>query len=240
MMIISLIILIDNACRLLPSTNFPEPFKYIQAFTLTFLDKLLLTTMTSQTFILYLGIVKTQFYYKYEKVIFFLTLIVEILICCVLTTLYIIFGGKTDYKEKNKYFYCGSSEFKDFADPIFDSIFLFINIIFFVNLLEYFSKKKKEASNGETEDLDYGKNFTKYLLMFFVNIITFVESYLIIFEKIPIEYIDIIYLSTCLLIDLAYNINDITIKETTKIFCKKIYEEKYRETGNDDSLLDGD
>ena len=74
--------------------------------------------------------------------------------------------------------------------------------------------------------------------MFIVNIITFVESYLIIFNKIPIEYIDIIYLSTCLVIDLAYNINDITIKETTKIFCKKAYKEKYKENVSDDSLLD--
>ena len=240
MMIISLIILIDNAFRLLHSSNYPEIFQYIQAFTLTFLDKLLLTTMTSQAFILYLGIVKTQFYFKYEKVIFFLTLILEILICSVLTTLYIIIGGKTDYEEKNKYFYCGISVFKYYADPIFDSIFLLLNIIFFVKLLTYFSKKKKEVSQGETEDLDYGKNFTKFLLMSIVNTITFVESYLIIFEKIPIQYIDIIYLSTCLIIDLVYNINDITIKETVKIFCKKTYEEKYRETGKDDSLLSDD
>ena len=240
MMIISLIILIDNAFRLLHSSNYPEILQYIQAFTLTFLDKLLLTTMTSQTLILYLGIVKTQFYYKYEKVIFFLTLIVEILICCVLTTLYIIFGGKTDYEGKNKYFYCETSDFKKFADPIFDSIFLLLNLIFFVNLLTYFSKKKKEALKGETEDLDYGKNFTKFFLMFIVNTITFVESYLIIFSQISIKYIDIIYLSTCFIIDLVYNINDITIKETSKIFCKKIYEEKYKETANSDSLLDED
>ena len=240
MMIISLIILIDNAFRLLHSSNYPEILQYIQAFTLTFLDKLLLTTMTSQTLILYLGIVKTQFYYKYEKVIFFLTLIVEILICCVLTTLYIIFGGKTDSEGKNKYFYCETSDFKKFADPIFDSIFLLLNLIFFVNLLTYFSKKKKEALKGETEDLDYGKNFTKFFLMFIVNTITFVESYLIIFSQISIKYIDIIYLSTCFIIDLVYNINDITIKETSKIFCKKIYEEKYKETANSDSLLDED
>ena len=38
MMIISLIILIDNASRLLHSSNFPETLQYIQAFILTFLD----------------------------------------------------------------------------------------------------------------------------------------------------------------------------------------------------------
>ena len=70
-MIISLIILIDNAFRLFPANNYSELIQYIQAFTLTFLDKLLLTTMTSQTFILFLGMVKTQFYYKHEKAIFF-------------------------------------------------------------------------------------------------------------------------------------------------------------------------
>ena len=217
-MIISLIILIDNAFRLFPAKNYSDLIQYIQAFTLTFLDKLLLTTMTSQTLILCLGMVKAQFYYKHEKAIFYLTLITAIVICGVLTTFYILIGGKKNHEDINHYFYCGSNKLKDFADPIFDSIFLLINISYFVDLLVYLFKKKKQESNGEIDDSDYGKNFRKFLIMFFVDSATFAVSYLIIFHIIPMKYIDIIYLIICLIIDVDYNINEAIKKETRKIF----------------------
>ena len=217
-MIISLIILIDNAFRLFPAKNYSDLIQYIQAFTLTFLDKLLLTTMTSQTLILCLGMVKAQFYYKHEKAIFYLTLITAIVICGVLTTFYILIGGKKNHEDINHYFYCGSNKLKDFADPIFDSIFLLINICYFMDLLVYLFKKKKQESNGEIDDSDYGKNFRKFLIMFFVDSATFAVSYLIIFHIIPMKYIDIIYLIICLIIDIDYNINEAIKKETRKIF----------------------
>ena len=217
-MIISLIILIDNAFRLFPAKNYSDLIQYIQAFTLTFLDKLLLTTMTSQTLILCLGMVKAQFYYKHEKAIFYSTLITAIVICGVLTTFYILIGGKKNHEDINHYFYCGSNKLKDFADPIFDSIFLLINISYFVDLLVYLFKKKKQESNGEIDDSDYGKNFRKFLIMFFVDSATFAVSYLIIFHIIPMKYIDIIYLIICLIIDVDYNINEAIKKETRKIF----------------------
>ena len=217
-MIISLIILIDNAFRLFPAKNYSDLIQYIQAFTLTFLDKLLLTTMTSQTLILCLGMVKAQFYYKHEKAIFYSTLITAIVICGVLTTFYILIGGKKNHEDINHYFYCGSNKLKDFADPIFDSIFLLINICYFMDLLVYLFKKKKQESNGEIDDSDYGKNFRKFLIMFFVDSTTFAVSYLIIFHIIPMKYIDIIYLIICLIIDVDYNINEAIKKETRKIF----------------------
>lgn len=218
-MIISLIILIDNAFRLIPTKNYSDLIQYIQAFTLTFLDKLLLTTMTSQILIIFLGMVKTQFYYKHEKAIFYLSLITEIIICSVLTTFYILIGGKKNHEDINHYFYCGSNKLKDLTDPIFDSLFLLINICYFVDLLVYVFKKKKQESNGEIDDSGYGKKFIKFLIMFIANLATFVVSYLIIFHIIPMQYIDIIYLSICLIIDVVYNINEATKKETRKIFC---------------------
>ena len=41
------------------------------------------------------------------------------------------------------------------------------------------------------------------------------------YKKIPIEIIDLIYLITCLFIDLVYTINKTIIKETSKIFGRK-------------------
>ncbi len=76
--------------------------------------------------------------------------------------------------------------------------------------------------------------------MFIVNSVTFIESYLIIYGEIPIENIDFIYLTTCLIIDLYYTINKIIIKETLNIFCKEYYNKKYnkdRDRDRNESVL---
>ena len=74
--------------------------------------------------------------------------------------------------------------------------------------------------------------------MFFFNSALFIESYLIIYNKIKIENIDIIYLTTCLFVDLYYTINKIIIKETLRIFCVNIYTKKYgRKSNRNESLF---
>ena len=98
-----------------------------------------------------------------------------------------------------------------------------------------FLSSKKETL-GIIEDLDYGHHHTKIIIMFFVNSLTIVESYLIIYDKLPYEYVDLIYLSTCLIIDLYYTINKIIIKETMKIFCKNVYDRKYPADGQTNSI----
>ena len=55
----------------------------------------------------------------------------------------------------------------------------------------------------------------------------FIESFLIIYDKMPGNFIDLIYIITCLLLDLYHAINKIIIKETMRIFCTKLYNKKY-------------
>ena len=62
--------------------------------------------------------------------------------------------------------------------------------------------------------------------MFIVNSSIFIESFLIIYDKFPLDEVDLIYLISCLLLLLYYTINKIVIRETLKIFCKKEYEDK--------------
>ena len=69
-----------------------------------------------------------------------------------------------------------------------------------------------------------------------INSAMFVESYLIIFDKLPYDIIDLIYLISCLLVDFYYTINKIIIKETMKIFCKKYYDKKYPEIKKTSSI----
>ena len=241
--ILSFIILIDNILRIIITNELPKAIKYIQAFLLTFLDKLILTTITSQAFLIYLGVVKTKFYYDNERCIFFLTLIITISIDILITILYFcILHGITNYEdgyyEGNKYYYVKGGNFKKIVDTIFNSIFLFFNTIFICILILFIHKRKQQANLGLIEDLDYGHHYMKILLMFFFNSALFIESYLIIYNKIKIENIDIIYLTTCLFVDLYYTINKIIIKETLRIFCVNIYNKKYgRKSNRNESLF---
>ena len=50
-----------------------------------------------------------------------------------------------------------------------------------------------------------------------------VEQFLIVYKKLKDMGLnnDIVYLVSCLIIDLGYSINDIVIKETLRIICRK-------------------
>jgi hypothetical protein len=208
--------------------------RHIQAFLLTFFDKLILTTITSQALILYLGVCQTKVYFKKEKLIFCLSLILGILISFILALLYIIIansqqgeGGITNYEDTSIYFYAMDTDFKSISDTIFNGIFLLFNLYYSIILLIYIAKKRKKVRLGIIEDLDYGHHTLKIVLMFIINSSLFIESDLIIYDKIPDHLIDLIYIITCLLVDLYYAINKIIIKEMMKIFCKKYYDKKY-------------
>jgi hypothetical protein len=218
MMTISLLLFLDNILRLIP-TEGSDVCQYIQAFILITFDKLLLNVLTVQAIIYYLGVIKTQFYYANEKIIYIMSLIISVVISVILASLYISYG-KVNY---GIYSYSNDSELKRIIDPTFIGILIFVNLFCIIILLVYVSGKKREASKGLIEDLDYGHHFIRILLMFFVNILTFIEQYLIIYDALDGLHIDIdlLYLSTCLIIDLFYTINKTIYEETLKLFCHK-------------------
>ena len=234
--ILSFIILFDNIFRIIPLPEDKEALHYVQAFLLIFLDKLLLSTIVFQTFITYFGVVKTKFYYKHEKKIFFSGFIINLIICIVLAIVFLAISEKLE--SYGLYYYCEDRTAKHTTDSIFNGIYLFINSFCIIILLIYMSTKKEEAEEGIIEDLDYGKHFSKILSMFIINTLAFIESFLIIYDKIPVpdDYVDLVYLITCLIIDLFYTMNKIIMKETLKLFCPKIYEMKYPEN-KEDSLI---
>ena len=222
----------DNILRLIPMDVYI--LRHIQAFLLTFFDKLILTTITSQALIIYFGACQTRLYYKNELAMFLVPLILGLAISATLTILYIIIankevgdGGITNFDGKNNYFYVIGTDLKVLCDTIFNGVFLFVNVFCSVVLLIFLSQKKKKAELGIIEDLDYGHHHLKIVLMFIINSVMFIESYLIIYNKIPGDFIDLIYIITCLLLDLYYAINKIIIKETMRIFCFKLYNKKY-------------
>ena len=231
----------DNILRLIPMDVYI--LRHIQAFLLTFFDKLILTTITSQALIIYFGACQTRLYYKNELAMFLVPLILGLAISAALTILYIIIankeigdGGITNFDGKNNYFYVIGTELKVLCDTIFNGVFLFVNVFCSVVLLIFLSQKKKKAELGIIEDLDYGHHHLKIILMFILNSMMFIESFLIIYDKMPSDYIDLIYVISCLLLDLYYAINKIIIKETMRIFCFKLYNKKYPDIKDADTV----
>ena len=240
-LLLSIILFFDNILRLIPMNIYI--LRHIQAILLTFFDKLILTTITSQALILYFGVCQTKLYYKNELAFFLVPLILGLLISGVLTILYVIIankevgnGGITNFEGKNNYFYVINTDLKLICDTIFNSVFLFVNVFCCGVLLIYLSQKKKKAELGIIEDLDYGHHHLKVILMFIINSVMFIESFLIIYDKMPGNFIDLIYIITCLLLDLYHAINKIIIKETMRIFCTKLYNKKYPDVKDSDNI----
>ncbi len=232
--IFSLVILLDCFVRMIRfSDNDLDNFsiwKYLQAFLLTFFDKVILATITTHTILFYLGVIHTKKYYDNDKKVFYISFAINFVVCLVLTILYIILNGIYEPND-NGYFYCKSSIFKEISDPIFNSVYLIPNLYCSFILVTFLLGKIKEVKSGMTEDYDYNRNFKRTLIMASLNIFCFLESYLIIFGVLDGPKTDIIYLSTLLLICLFNCLNKTAIKETMKIFCKNKYKQKY---GNDE------
>ena len=238
--IFSLVILLDYIVRMIPfsdnKSNNYSIWEYLQAFLLIFFDKVILATLTTHIILFYLGVIHTKKYYDNDKIAFYISFMINFIVCLILSILYIKFGGI--YQDShNRYFYCETSKFKEISDPIFNSIYLIPNLYCSLILVTFLLKKIKEVKNGLTEDYDYNHNFKRTLIMALLNIIFFIESYLIIFGVLEGEKTDIIYLSTLLLICLFNCLNKTVIKETMKIFCKNKYKQRY---GNDEKGNEND
>ena len=229
--IFSLVILLDCIVRMISFSG--SLWEYLQAFLLTFFDKVILATITTHIILFYLGVIHTKKFYDNDKIAFYISFVINFVVCLVLTILYIKLEGIYQ-PNGNGYFYCRSTKFKEILDPIFNSVYLIPNLYCSFILITFLLGKIKEVKSGITEDYDYNRNFKRTLIMTLLNIICFLESYLIIFDVLGGPKTDIIYLSTLLLICLCNCLNKTVIKETMKIFCKNKYKQKYgnEEKGN--------
>lgn len=220
--IMSFSILLDNIIRVIPVQSWPIFFHYLQACLLVFFDKVILSILSMQIMVVYIGIIKTQLYEKKERAIFIFGTLICFLISAFMTALFIgIPGDITPDEDVEFYYYCNGDWIgKTIIDSIFNGILLCINFFCTVVVIAYYSKKRKAAEEGIIEDLGYKKKYIRFIILFFINILIIVEEYLIIYDKLP-GNIDLIYLCSCLVIDLCYSINSIIIEETLRIICRK-------------------
>jgi hypothetical protein len=224
---LSLSISIDNIVRImLIPKEWSEIliFQYFQAFLLVFFDKFILLILTMQIFIIYIGIMKTNFYYEHEKTIFLSTFCGSLLLCLIFGLIY-SYSGLIKY---GIYYYAEDTHLKHILDIVFNSIFLFLNTFFsIVNIINIIIKIKSiKASMKENDAHNY--NLGRIILMLILSSLLYIESFLILFDKFPIsdDLIDFIYLITCFLIDVFYVFNQKVLFESKKLFCKRFFKQK--------------
>ena len=221
--ILNISILIDSIFRIIPVGDDKTKYKwlqYIQAFILASLDKYILLDLILQVFIIYLGIMKTDFYYKHKKAIFYITFFTGMGLSFLMGGLFLL-GDVTDY---GLYWYTKDNSIKKIFDNIFNSVFLTLNTFFCIIVIINICIRKEEIEKGMLNENDYEHDLNRMIIIFITNTLIYVESFIIIHDVINIKgvYIDLIYLVSCLIVTLIYSINKFVINETKKIFCKKV------------------
>ena len=221
--ILNISILIDSIFRIIPVGDDKTKYKwlqYIQAFILASLDKYILLDLILQVFIIYLGIMKTDFYYKHKKAIFYITFFTGMGLSFLMGGLFLL-GDVTDY---GLYWYTKDNSIKKIFDNIFNSVFLTLNTFFCIIVIINICIRKEEIEKEMLNENDYEHDLNRMIIIFITNTLIYVESFIIIHDVIKIKgvYIDLIYLVSCLIVTLIYSINKFVINETKKIFCKKV------------------
>ena len=221
--ILNISILIDSIFRIIPVGDDKTKYKwlqYIQAFILASLDKYILLDLILQVFIIYLGIMKTDFYYKHKKAIFYITFFTGMGLSFLMGGLFLL-GDVTDY---GLYWYTKDNSIKKIFDNIFNSVFLTLNTFFCIIVIINICIRKEEIEKEMLNENDYEHDLNRMIIIFITNTLIYVESFIIIHDVINIKgvYIDLIYLVSCLIVTLIYSINKFVINETKKIFCKKV------------------
>ena len=234
------VIFVDSILRVIDISNGDETcngYEKIGAFFLVFFDKLILVSLSMQSFIIYFGLINKEIYKKWEKSIFFITFSIGLIVSIVLTAIYLSKG----FSSYNMYCYCeGTNNLKKTLDCIFNAIFLLICLFCYIRILIYLIRKRNKAQDGTFEFLSYHHYFNIMLIKLIINTFTFIESYLIIYDKLPDDYVDLIYVSTCFLVDINITLNEEVIKETKKIFCSKDSDSKKIALVNANTRLDGE
>ena len=224
--ILSISILVDNILRVIPigRQDHINALSYIQAFILTSLDKYILLALTMQVFIIYLGIMKTNFYYAHKKAIFYISFFSGLGLSFLIGGLFLM-NGLTCY---GLYNYVDDLGNKSTFDTIFNSVFLGLNTFFCIIIILNICIRKEEIEKEMLNENEYEHDLYRIIIIFIANSFIYIESFLIIYDKLPVpdNYIDLVYIITCLIINLIYTINKVVIKETKKIFCKKLFAEE--------------
>ena len=233
--ILSMVIAVNNICRLI-TTKKQESFAcQLQAFILACFDKLIATTITANSFLTYEGLCDNDFYIAHIKPLFIITNSIGLLISIVFALIFTIRG--TNYF---KVCYILGGPKKEIPDTILTSILFILYLYFTLKSILFLAKNMKELSLKSVEK-KYIRTFTFHYFRMAISLILcsafFIVTILIINDSLffGYDYIDITFITLCLIIDLFFTLNQTVIKQTLKCFNKQTEEEDDNENFVDDN-----
>ena len=224
-LIICISIFFNNALYLIKlreiNSKLDKIICYSKGFFLSFFDKLILFTLIINTLILYLGILRRQYYSRNQKKIFHTLILVSIIISFGLSIFHIV----KDTPTKNKNCLIPDKDLNVYIDFSFASFLLCIDVFCILKILLYLLDKKREiTSNSSTNKKDYNHHFNIILLMLLIDGAYFILILLRIHKTLSLneEYFNLLYLGICLIVYFFYAINKNVFGEIVRIvLCKK-------------------
>ena len=217
----------NNIIRLLPVSNIANQQNqdtskiiicHIQAFSLTFLDKYMLTLMTVYSLVAYIGFYRIELFKIHQKSIFIILTIISIIISVVCTTVFYLQGLSTH----SEFCYVKTrNDIKIWADSIVTSILLLINLFCIIRILMKISQLRRETSQrlAHGKENGFDNHWLRFIFDLIINIIVFVYVLLLITKALPSIWAkDLIYIILCLVVELFYTINSALIRYIT---CQK-------------------
>lgn len=236
--ILSMVIAVNNICRLI-TTKKQESFACrLQAFILACFDKLIATTITANSFLTYEGLCDNDYYIAHIKPLFIITNSIGLLISIVFALIFTIRG--TNYF---KVCYILGGPKKEIPDTILTSILFIFYLYFTLKSILFLAKNMKELSLKSVEK-KYIRTFTFHYFRMAISLILcsafFIVTILIINDSLffGYDYIDITFITLCLIIDLFFTLNQTVIKQTLKCFNKQTEEEDDNENFVDDNEVE--
>ena len=232
--ILTLIIVIDNISRLIGNNNNIFLCKS-QAFILAVFDKLILTTITVNSYLTYKGLSDNEYYMNKIKLLFIIANAVSLSIAIILGLIF-VFRGTDEY---DNVCYVKGGPFKEYIDTtisfIIFSAFLYTNIKSILLLIEIL----RELSLNNENIKPHIMHFYRMIFGLFLSSLVFLVTLLIINDSLFLndDYIDLCFVIICFAIDLFYTLNSTIIKQTLILFRCKKESEIY---GNKDELDDND
>ena len=224
--ILSFSILIDNLLRLIPLNNEenkedeinknPSFLCYFQAISLAAFDKLMLTVITVNAYLTYIGFTMNEFYKNHIKELFIASISVALLISISLALIFTIQSKPIPYENVC---YVKATVFKETTDAAVTAILAGINFFCIVNLLIHIANIIKEIAVNKNKN-DYIRHYYRIILSLFISAATFLIVILIIADSLFVDdnFIDLCYIIDALVVDLFYTCNRTVINEIKKLF----------------------
>ena len=220
--ILSLIIAINNITRLITTSEENSFACKLQAFILACFDKLIGTQITVNAFLTYKGLCDNNYYIEHIKSLFIIVNSIALIISFIFALIFTIRG--TTY---STICYVKNEQAKEISDNIITSIlfaiYLFCSFKTILFLAEIIKELSLENENHKTFTFHYYRMIFSLILCSIFYIITLLIINNSLFFNI--DYIDIIFITLCLIIDLYFSLNITIIKQTIKC-CKKNNEEE--------------